>query len=191
MTAAPLAVVRRLCAALIFLSPLAAAPATAEIEKFMRQCDRKLCAAYRALIPIPDGWVEDKEAGSYLNAQVLLPKGVAFEKAPAKIYAVVRYNRDKVPISDVLSDRIKNWKMRAKDSRIDRLDDLARGDKPPFIRHTFEARSLKEQGYELQAVTTDSDKDDNQFVVTFMLSANSKAALNDAEPAFLTMLSKY
>ena len=80
---------------------------------------------------------------------------------------------------------------RAIDAEISQRDDLARGDKPPFVRHAFEAHSLKEQGYELQSVTTDGDKDGNQFVVTFMLSANSRAALKDAEPAFLTMLSKY
>ncbi|MGB8578946.1 MAG: hypothetical protein WCD56_20655 [Pseudolabrys sp.] len=187
----PLAVARRFCATLILMGLLGAAPAKADIEKFMRQCDGKLCASFRASITIPDGWIEDKEATSYFNAQVLLPKGLDFEKAPAKIYAVARYNRDKRPISDFLPDRVKDWKSRAKDARINKLDDLARGDKPPFLRHAFEAHSLKEQGCELQAVTSDGDKDGNQFVVTFMLSADSKAALKDAEPAFLAILSKY
>ena len=49
---------------------------------------------------------------------MLLPKGLDFEKAPAKIYAVVRYNRDKRPISDFLPDRIKDWKSGAKDAKI-------------------------------------------------------------------------
>jgi hypothetical protein len=151
----PLAVARRFCATLILMGLLGAAPAKADIEKFMRQCDGKLCASFRASITIPDGWIEDKEATSYFNAQVLLPKGLDFEKAPAKIYAVVRYNRDKLPISDFLPDRVKDWKSRAKDARINKLDDLARGDKPPFLRH------------------------------------DSKAALKDAEPAFLAILSKY
>jgi hypothetical protein len=169
----PLGVAHRFCAALILLGLLVSAPAKAEIEKFIRQCDRKLCASFRASITIPDGWIEDKS--SYFKAQVLLPRGFDFENAPAKIYAVVRYNRDKRPISDFLPDRIKDWKSRAKDARINKLDDLARGDKPPFLRHAFETHSLKEQGYELQAVTSDGDKDGNRFVVTFMLSANSKA----------------
>jgi hypothetical protein len=62
----------------------------------------------------------------------------------------MRYNRDKRFISDFLPDRIKYWKSRAKDVRINKLDDLARGDKPPFLRHAFEAYSLKKQGYELK-----------------------------------------
>ena len=71
-----------------------------------------------------------------------------------------------------------------------RLNNLGRG-RAPFVRHAFEAHSLKEQGYELQAVTTDGDKDGNQFVVTITLSANSKAVLKAAEPAYLAILSKY
>ena len=186
-----LAAACRYAAALLFASFLTLSPANGEIEKFMRQCEGKLCALFRASITIPDGWVEDKEASDYFKAQMLLPKGVDFEKAPAKIYAVVRYNRAKRPISDFLPDTIKDWRSRAKDARISKLDDLARAGKPPFVRHAFEARSLKEQGYELQAVTSDSDKDGNEFVVTITLSANSKAALDAAQPAYLAILSKY
>ena len=185
------AATRRSSAALVLAGLLVASASQAEIEKFMRRCDGRLCPLFRASITIPEGWVEDKEASNYFKAQMLLPKGLDFEKAPAKIYAVVRYNRDKKPISDFLPDSMKDWKSRAKDATISKLDDLPRGDKPPFLRHAFEAHSLKEQGYELQAVTSDGDKDGNQFVVTFMLSANYKAALKNAEPAFLAILSKY
>jgi hypothetical protein len=33
----------------------AAGPAHADIEKFMRDCDMKLCVFYRASITVPDG----------------------------------------------------------------------------------------------------------------------------------------
>lgn len=181
----------RLTAVLFVAGLLALSPARAEIEKFMRQCEGKLCASFRASITIPYGWVEDKEASDYFNAQMLLPKGVDFDKAPAKIYAVVRYNRAKQPISDFLPDTIKDWKSRAKDAKISKLDDLIRAGKAPFVRHAFEARILKEQGYEIQAVTSDGDKDGNAFVVTITLSANSKAALETAQPAYLAILNKY
>jgi hypothetical protein len=85
----PFGVAHCFCAALILMGLLAAAPVKAEIEKFMRLCDRKLCAAGCPSITISDGWIEDKEASSYFK-QVLLPKGPDFEKAPAKIYAIVR-----------------------------------------------------------------------------------------------------
>ncbi len=59
------------------------------------------------------------------------------------------------------------------------------------MRHQFDARSLKEQGYELQAVTTDSDKDGNELIVTITLLANSPAARKAAEPAYQAILAKY
>src|ERR1039457_1610430 len=82
---------------------LLAVPAKAEIEKFMNQCDGKLCAFFRESLTIPEGWVEDKEATAYFKVQMLLPKGVEFDKAPAKSYAVVRYKPQKQPSSDFLS----------------------------------------------------------------------------------------
>jgi hypothetical protein len=182
----------RLVTALLLIGLSAAMPAKAEIEKFMNQCDGKMCAFFRASITIPDGWVEDKEATKYFNSQFLLPKGLDFEKAPAKIYIVVRYNRDKQPISDFMPDSIEDWKSRAKDGKISKLDDLPRGGgKPAFQRHQFDAPSLDEQGYEFQSVTIDGDKDGNQFVVTITLSANTRAAFKAAEPAYLAILSKY
>jgi len=183
---------RRLGVIFGFVGLLFALPAHAEIEKFMHLCDQKLCPSFRASITPPDGWVEDSEATRYFNAQFLLPQGVEFDDAPAKIYVVVRYNRNKQPISDFVPDAIADWQRRARDAKITRLDDLSRGDgKPAFERRRFEAKSLKEQGYELQAVTTDGDKDGNAFVVTITLSANSRKALEAAEPAYLAILRKY
>ncbi len=188
----PIVLARCLTASLAFIGFFAAAPASAEIEKFMQYCDGKLCPFFRASVTVPEGWVEDREATDYFKAVMLLPKGLDFEKAPAKIYAVARYNRAKQPVSDFVPDSIKDWKSRAKDGKIVALPDLPRGEgKPPFVRHQFDARSLQEQGYELQAVTKDMDKDGNEFIVTITLSANSLEARKAAEAAYLTILAKY
>ena len=183
---------RRFGAALGFAALLLALPANAEIQKIMNPCGHKLCGFFRASITLPTGWVEDEEATRYFNSQFLLPEGVDFDSAPAKIYVVVRYNRNKQPISNFIPDAIADWRSRAKDAKITRLDDLSRGDgKPAFERRQFEAKSLEEQGYELQSVTTDGDKDSNEFIVTITLTANSRQALEVAEPAYLAILRKY
>jgi hypothetical protein len=187
-----LATFSRVAAAFVFAGVLGAAPAAAEIEKILNPCDQKLCPFFRASIVIPDGWVEDREATRYFNSQFLLPKDVDFDHAQAKIYVVVRYNRNKQPISDFIPAAIADWRSQAKDAKITRLDDLPRGDgKPAFERRAFEAPRLKEQGYELQAVTTDDDRDGNQFIVTITLSANSRGALEAAEPDYLAILKNY
>lgn len=180
----------RVIAALALLA--AALPARAEVQKFMNSCDGKLCPFFRASVTPPEGWVEDKEATDYFKAVMFLPKGVAFDKAPAKIYAVARYNPKKQPVADFLPDSIKDWKSRARDARITRLADMPRADgKPIFILQKFESRRLKEQGYELQAVTSDDDKDGNRFVITITLSADTEKAFKDAEAAYGAVLSAY
>ena len=170
---------------------LLAAPARAEVEKIMFTCNGKLCPFLRASVVIPDGWVEDKEATSYFKAVLLLPQGSDFDKSPVKIYAVALYNRDKKPIADFIPDAIKDWKSRAKDAKIVKLEDYPRPSGQRFVRYQFDARSLKEQGYELYAVTRDTDKDGNDFVVTITLSANSLEARKSAEAAYKAILAKY
>jgi hypothetical protein len=187
----PFGKIRRIAGFALLGLTLAATGVRADVEKFMKQCDGKLCPFFRASVTIPDGWVEDKEATDYFKAVFMLPKDVDFDSAPAKIYAIARYNRDKKPAATFIPAAIQDWKSRAKDAKITKLDDLARAGKTPFMRHQFEARRLKEQGYELQAVTSDSDKDGNEYVITITLSANSAAALKAAEPAYLAILGKY
>jgi hypothetical protein len=170
------------------------APVHASVEKFLLHCQeqQKLCAFFRPSVSIPDGWVEDKEATRYFKAVMMLPKNVSFDDSPVKIYAVAVYNRDKRPIAAFLPDAIADWKGRAKDAKIVTLPELARGTgKPVLVRRSFDSAKLKEQGHELQAVTTDADKDGNEFVVTITLSANSREALKSAEAAYMSILEKY
>src|SRR5580704_9349734 len=103
---------RSICCLAVALAAigLLAVPAQAEIEKFMRDCDMKLCVSYRASITIPEGWAENKEASRELGVQMLLPNDVDFEKAPAKIYALVRYNKDKQPVAVITKDTYRDWK---------------------------------------------------------------------------------
>jgi hypothetical protein len=181
----------RLVAALAAVT-LLAAPASAEIEKFMRDCDMKLCVFYRASITVPEGWVEDKEASSALGVQMLLPKGVDFEKAPVKIYALVRYNKEKQPVSAITKDTYRDWRERSKKAKVTKLPDVARqSGKPAFESHRFEASELKEQGFEMTALAADSDKDGNAFVVVLCLSADTRESFKAAEAAYMSILQAY
>jgi len=184
-------VIRLLCAVSANLALVPADPARAEIEKLLRYCDGKMCAFFRAPGTISDVWTEDKKATEFFWAVMLLPSGLAFDKAPVKIYAVARYNPKKQPVSDFMPAAIADWMSRTRDAKITALFDLPRSGKPPFLRNAFEAASLDEQGYELQSVTSDNDKKGNDLIVTITLSVNLRAVLNAAEPAYLSILSKY
>lgn len=181
------------CALLMGLTVFAT-PVHAEVEKLLLHCEQqqRLCAFFRPSVTVPDGWVENKEATEYFKAVMLLPKDLSFEKSPVKIYAMAVYNRDKRPLAGFLPDAIADWKSRAKDAKIATLPELARGTgKAAFVRRSFDSAKLKEQGHELQAVTTDSDKDGNEFIITITLSANSREAVKSAEAAYMSILAKY
>jgi len=172
---------------------IVAAPAAAKVKKFMNPCSEKmLCAFFRASVTPPEGWVEDRAATRHFGAVILLQNGVAFNDSQATIYAVARYNPKRAPLSGFVAEAIGELSGVAKDAKVTPLPELRRASgQPPFVRHSFEAPSQKEQGYELHAVTGDTDDDGNQYVVTITLSANSKAALIAAEPAYLAVLGKY
>ena len=120
---------------------------------------------------------------------MLLPKGIDFDKAPAVIYVVVRYNHNKQPLSDFfpIPSRIERPARRMPRSAGSMI---LRALASRLLCVMFEA-PRQEQSYELQAVTTDDDKDGNQFVVTITLSADSKAALEAAQPEYFAILTKY
>ncbi len=184
--------IRSALVAAVAAATVLAAPAKAEIEKFMRDCDNKLCAYFRASITVPEGWAEDKEATEALGVQMLLPKGVAFEDAPAKIYALVRYNKEKRPLAPFVQDDYRDWQQRSKNAKPAQLSSVPRTNgKPAFERHQFEAPELREQGYEEVALAADGDKDGNAFVVVLCLSANTREAFKAAEPAYLSILKAY
>ncbi len=181
------------CALLVSLI-VSATPVRAEVQKLLIHCEQqqKLCAFFRPSVSIPDGWVEDKEATDHFKAVMMLPNGVEFDKSPVKIYAIAVDNRDKRPLAAFLPDGVADWKQRAKDAKIATLPELARGGgRPAFVRRAFDSEKLKEQGHELNAVTADTDKDGNAFIVTITLSANSRAALQSAEAAYMSILEKY
>jgi hypothetical protein len=182
---------RRLALAFACAGLLAvAAPAKSEVEPMMRQCDMKLCAYYRASIKIPDGWVENKEASRELGVQMLLPRGQEFEAAPSKIYVLVRF--DKKPLSAIRQQAYKDWHERAKNGKVEKLADVARDSgKPAFERHQFDAPKLKEQGFEVTSLVADTDKSGRDYVVVFVLTANTREALKSAEASYLSILKAY
>jgi hypothetical protein len=70
-------------AALIF----GAAPARAEVQKFLNPCaGQKLCASYALVLTPPDGWVLDAKATAENKVQIMVPKGQSFATAEPLIY---------------------------------------------------------------------------------------------------------
>ena len=130
------------------IRPAAAAPATAEIEKFMRHCDGKLCASFRASITVPEGWVEDKEASRELGVQMLLPKGQSISKRrPPRSMRWCATTRTSSRSRPLRATPTGIGKSAPRTPRSSKLPDVARQNgKPAFERHQFEAPKLERAG---------------------------------------------
>jgi hypothetical protein len=176
----------------LLIPALPLSPAIAQIEKVMRICEGKLCPFFRAPIKVPDGWQDDEAASRRNNVTMLIPKGQTFGSAEAIIYVAVRVNADKEPLATLVTREQEGWKKRIPDATITRLPDVPRADeKGAFMQYRYEAPSLKSQGFERVATTTDTDKDGNDFMVAIVITALNKKALDAAEAAFLSILRQY
>ena len=99
----PFAAFKRFAAGFAVAGLIAAAvPAHAEIEKFMRNCDMKLCVVYRASIAVPEGWAEHEEASRELGVQMMLPKGAEKGDWEVELGIVIGSKAQYVGVPDAL-----------------------------------------------------------------------------------------
>jgi len=169
---------------------LSAGGAQAEVQKFIRSCDGKLCPYYRIVLTPPDGWIIDEAATKKNDVQIIVPKGKTFGNAPALIYVQVFYHRDKrqtlAKFAEVSNDR---WRARVKDAKISPLPAIERANgKPGFLRFAFENPGKAQQAFEVGAFGIDSDKDGNEFVLDVVMTGLNKSALDNAEKDYIAFL---
>jgi hypothetical protein len=167
-----------------------AGAAQAEVQKFMNNCDGKLCPYYRLVLTLPDSWVIDQDATRKNKVQIIVPKGESFSTAPALIYVQVFYHANKqqslANFADVSNER---WRAAVKDAKVSNLPAVARANgRPGYLRFAFENPSKKQQAYEFGAFGIDSDKDGNEFVLDVVMTGADKAALDRAEKDYIAIL---
>jgi hypothetical protein len=177
--------------ALLTVAIVYAATARAEVQKFLNPCaGQKLCASYALVLTPPDGWVVDAKATAENKVQIIVPKGQSFATAEPLIYVQVFYQPDK---QQTLADfaRLSNarWLAANPTAKISELPAIERlNGKPAFLRFAFENPRKAQQAYEVGALGMDSDKDGNDFVLEVVMTGNSKAALDRADPAYTAFL---
>ena len=174
-------------AALVASSPAA----RAEVQKFLNPCGgQKLCASYALVLTPPDGWVLDAKASAENKVQIMVPKGQNFASAEPLIYVQVFYQADKAQaLADFARASNARWLAANPKATITELPAVDRANgKPAFLRFGFNNPSKAQQAYEVGALGVDSDKDGNSFVLDVVMSGNSKAALDRADPAYSAFL---
>ncbi len=167
-----------------------AGAAQADVEKFMSNCDGKLCPYFQLALTPPDGWVVEQEATNKNRIQILVPKGRNFGNAPALIYVQVFFHRDKkqslANFAEVSNDR---WRANVKGAKISALPEVKRANgKPGFLRFAFENPTKAQQSYEMGAFGTDGDKDGNEFILDVVMTGLNKAAVDAVEKDYVAFL---
>jgi hypothetical protein len=176
-------------ACLAFLLLTLAAPAGAEVEKFMRPSGGSLQPYFRMKFTPPAGWVQDNEATKENDMAIYVPEGEDFSSAPALIYIRVSYNSDQRSLAKFIEVAHERWKAAVKNSKIEKRPSEKRANgQPGFQIYHFTNPSDPQQAYELMAYGEDKDKDNNAFFLMIALTGTSQQALASAEAAYRASL---
>lgn len=159
-----------------------AAPASAEVEKFMSVKNGKMHPYFRLKFTPPEGWVQETEASKKYGLPMYVRKGTDFRSSPALIYITVSYNHDKRSLQAYIDNANEVWREKVKDTQIDRVAGEKRANgQPDFEVYRYVNPGESNQPYELLAYGEDMDKDGNHFLMKIALTATSEKALQAAE----------
>lgn len=171
-----------------------AAPAQAEVQKFMNMCggdaqSLRLCPSYALVMTLPDGWIEDKAATREHKVQVVVPKGETYASAPALIYVKVSLRNKEQPLADFIRVSEERWKESVPDSVVTRLPEVERANaRAAFAPYRYDNPSTPQQAAEIVSFGIDSDRDGNEFVLMVVVTAREKKALDRADGAYKAFL---
>lgn len=174
---------RAACLTLLLLT--FAAPAGAEVEKFMRPSGGSLQPYFRMKFTPPAGWVQDDNATKENDLAIYVPEGEDYSSAPALIYIRVTYNSDQRSLARFIEVAHDRWKAAVKDSKIEKRPSEKRANGlPGFQIYHFANPSHPQQAFEMMAYGEDKDKDGNDFFLMIALTGASQKALDNAETAY-------
>jgi hypothetical protein len=170
----------------ILIANFLAAPASAEIDKFMTIRNGQMNPYYRLKFTPPPGWGEDKDASKKYGMPMYVQEGTNFASSPALMYIMVKYNHEKKEtVQQYIDTSNKYWREKMKDTQIERVGAEKRANgMPDFEIYRFVNPSDTNQPYELIAFGEDKDNDGNNFLMKIALSARSEKALKAAETSF-------
>jgi hypothetical protein len=164
--------------------------AQAEVQKYMHDCNGRLCPSFQLVLTPPHGWVIDQAASRRYKVQIIVPKGKNFSNAEALIYVKVSWRKDKQrSLADYARVSNERWRAAVPDAKISQLPVVERANgKPAFLRFAYENPSKAQQAYEVGAFGLDSDKDGNEFVLQLVMTGRAKKQLDLAEKDYIAFL---
>jgi len=168
--------------------------AHAEVQKTLYMCGtNKLCPFMKLIFTPPDGWVIDEKATNSKKMQIMVPKGTNFSNAQPLIYIEVSWHKDKQePLAEFVRVSNEHWQTSSRDTKISERPAVeCTNGKPAFLSFFYENPSNSQQAYEVVSFGLDSDNDNNEFVVTVGMTANSKKAIERADKDYVAFLAAH
>jgi hypothetical protein len=178
------------------LTVAAPTSARAEVQKVLFVCahgrQKQICPQLRASTRAPDGWVEDRTAESKQGHVIYVPKGKAFDTAPAAITVTTTPNKSKMSIEAIAQREQDVLRDEHKDVTVAPLSAIANEKfAAPAKVVKIIAPDLKPRGYEIVARFPDRDAEGALFTVEVTLSAMTERGLMELRPKLDAMVKGY
>ena len=149
-----------------------AAPAQAEILKFMIPSEKGLSAKWWPKVPALPGWHQDMGASEHFSLNALAPDGSTFARAEAVMLAKANYKPRQPKITtlaQLVEDDRKSTLAVLPDARITSLPDMKDADGKRLVVRAFAPGKDGKGNWEAVAYGEEGD-----FFVIFTLSARSQ-----------------
>lgn len=168
-----------------------AAPASAEIEKFVDpNCnDQQMCFYWWPKLPALSGWHREEGASRENTSNILVPEGATFAEAETIMYARAIYKpryEEVKSIADFMAKDRGDTAASLPGTVIAEAPALTNGDGKSIKTQTFFPPTEGEGSWERLAYDEEGD-----FYLLFTMSAKSKAGLDAAMKDFERLIAGY
>jgi hypothetical protein len=166
------------------------APATAEVKKFMKVCEGKLCPYFELATTPPEGWVLEKEATKENGVQMFVPKGTNFHSAEALIYIKVLPQQGEAnSIEEFVKVSQDGWRNSVPDTKITKMPEVARKNgKAAFQPYQYENPSQPQQAFEYVAFGEDTDPEGNKYFAMVVITGRDRKQIEKAGAPYRAFL---
>jgi hypothetical protein len=166
------------------------APAAAEVKKFMKVCQGKLCPYFELATTPLEGWVLEQEASKQNGVQMLVPKGTNFHSAEALIYIKVLPQQGEAnSLEEFIKVSQERWRKAAPDTKITKMPEVARKNgKAAFQPYQYENPSQPQQAFEYVAFGEDTDPEGNKYFAMVVITGRDRKHIEKAGAPYRAFL---
>jgi hypothetical protein len=166
---------------------LAVTCAHAEIFKLAVPSDTGMTLIWWPVLPSVSGWTHDEETSRHFAANMLTPKGQSFANAPAVMYGKASFKPrapDTHSVAELIQQDIAEHKTNVEGLVVTELPPVRDGDGKALRYFQFSPSGAG--AWELVAYG-----EEDEYFLLFVVSAQTKVALQAARPTFESLVSRY